>query len=83
MIGVVVGVTTSLIGMVVGHLVVFIWRVLFRRGQRGQYRKVQQEDAVTEGDEETKTFLDHQGPPPTYEEAPSYENAVVDEKASE
>jgi uncharacterized membrane protein YdjX (TVP38/TMEM64 family) len=82
MIGVVVGVTTSLIGMVVGHLIVFFWRILFRRGQRGQYRKVQQEEAADEGDK-TKSFVEHRGPPPTYEEAPAYEEAVISEKASE
>lgn len=78
MIGVVVGVTTSLVGMVVGHLIVFIWRILFRRGQRGQYHRVQ--DIVEDG--EDKSFLEPQGPPPTYEEAPAYEVAVVNEKAS-
>jgi len=83
MIGVVVGVTTSLIGMVVGHLIIFIWRVLFRRGQRGQYHRVQQEAVDKEEDDETKSFLNHQGPPPTYEEAPAYEEAVADEKTSE
>lgn len=81
MIGVVVGVTTSLVGMVVGHLIIFIWRVLFRRGQRGQYHRIQQEDAIA--DEETKSFLKPQGPPPSYEEAPVYEEAVANEKASE
>jgi hypothetical protein len=84
MIGVVVGVTTSLIGMVVGHIIIFVWRVLFRRGQRGQYRKVQQEETLAKDeDDETKSFVNHQGPPPTYEEAPAYEAAVVDEKASQ
>lgn len=84
MIGVVVGVTTSLIGMVVGHLIIFLWRVLFRRGQRGQYRRVQQEETlVKDEDDETRSFLNQQGPPPTYEEAPAYEEAVIDEKASE
>lgn len=83
MIGVVVGVTASLVGMVVGHFIVFIWRVVFRRGQRGQYRKVQQEETITEGDEETKSFLDNQAPPPTYEEAPAYEDTVTDKKTNE
>jgi hypothetical protein len=82
MIGVVVGVTTSLIGMIVGHFIVFIWRFFFRRRQHGQYRRVQQEVAV-EGDDEAKSSLEQQGPPPTYEEAPAYEAVVVDEKASE
>jgi hypothetical protein len=78
MIGVVVGVTTSLVGMIVGHLIVFIWRMLFRRGQ---YRKVHHEVLTVEV-EETKSFLDHQGPPPTYEEAPAYADAVI-KKTSE
>ena len=80
MIGVVVGVTVSLVGMVAGHLIVFLWRVLYRRGQRGQCRRVQQEVA---GDDETKSFLEHQGPPPTYEDAPAYEEHMVDDKDSE
>ena len=75
MIGVVVGVTTSLIGMVAGHLIVFIWRTLFRRGQRGQYCRLQQEVIVEDGDD--KKFLEPQGPPPIYEAV------LVDEKASE
>jgi len=79
MIGLVVGVTTSLVGMVVGHLIVSLWRVLFRRGQRGQYHRVQ-EVAVEDG--EDKGFLQTPGPPPTYEEAPAYETAVTDEKGS-
>jgi hypothetical protein len=81
MVGVVVGVTTSLVGMVVGHLIIFIWRVLFRRGQRGQYHRVQQE--VDVADDDNKILFKPQGPPPSYEEAPAYEVAVADEKASE
>ena len=78
MIGVVVGVTTSLIGIVVGHLIVFIWRVLFRRGQRGQYHRVQPETLYENGKD--KTFSEPQGPPPSYEEAPACEDALVVEK---
>jgi hypothetical protein len=81
MIGVVVGITTSLLGMIVGHFIVFVWRMLFRRGQRGQYTRVQQE--AGEEDESIKEFLAPQGPPPMYEDAPKYEEVVVDEKASE
>ncbi|KAG0645113.1 hypothetical protein D0Z07_9253 [Hyphodiscus hymeniophilus] len=79
MIGVVVGVTTSLVGMVVGHLIVFLWRAVFRRGQRGQHHRVQ-EVVVEDGEE--KAFLEPQCPPPTYEEAPAYEVATADEKSS-
>ena len=84
MIGVVVGVTTSLIGMVAGHLIIFVWRVFFRRGQRGQYHRVKQEESLAEmEDDETKSSLNNRGPPPTYEEAPVYVEAAVDEKASQ
>jgi hypothetical protein len=78
LIGVMVGITASLLGMVVGHIAIFIWRMLFRRGQRQQYTKVQQEEIVVEDvTEETKGFMEHQGPPPVYEEV------VVVEKPSE
>jgi hypothetical protein len=78
LIGVMVGITASLLGMVVGHIVIFIWRALFRRGQRSQYAKVQQEVVVVEDViDEAKGLMDHQGPPPVYEDV------VVVEKASE
>lgn len=68
-IGVVAGITASLVGMVVGHVVIFMWRLLFRRGSQSQYTKVQQEDAsVEEGIEEEKSLIQHQGPPPVYED---------------
>jgi hypothetical protein len=77
-VGVVAGVTASLVGMAVGHLAIFIWRALFRRGGKGAYSKVQHEDvSVEEGDDESKSFLEHQSAPPSYEEA------AVEEKASE
>ncbi|TGO43375.1 hypothetical protein BHYA_0001g00020 [Botrytis hyacinthi] len=68
-IGIVAGITASLVGMVVGHVVIFMWRLLFRRGSQSQYIKVQQEDAgVEEGIEEEKGLIQHQGPPPVYED---------------
>jgi hypothetical protein len=77
-VGVVAGVTASLVGMAVGHLAIFIWRALFRRGGKGAYSKVQHEDvSVEEGEDESKSFLEHQSAPPSYEEA------AVEEKASE
>jgi len=82
LIGIMVGITASLIGMVVGHIAIFVWRLLFRRGQRARYTRVQQDDAVIEeSNDETKSFLDHQGPPPVYPEPPVYTEA--DEKAPE
>ncbi|KAF4632814.1 hypothetical protein G7Y89_g5312 [Cudoniella acicularis] len=78
-IGIAVGITASLIGMVVGNAVVFIWRALFRRNTV-QYTKIQPEEEVVAIDDadESKGFLAHQGPPPTYTDA-----TVTDEKTSE
>jgi hypothetical protein len=72
-IGVVVGIAASIVGMVMGHLVVFIWRILFRRGQRAEYRRVQQQEAAAEKEDEV--------PPPVYQDAPAYTGAVEEEKA--
>ncbi|PQE15773.1 hypothetical protein CJF30_00006196 [Rutstroemia sp. NJR-2017a BBW] len=67
-IGIVAGITASVVGMLVGNLIVFVWRLLFRRNAPG-YAKVQQEDcAVEEGIEEDKSLIQHQGPPPVYED---------------
>jgi len=78
LIGVMVGITASLLGMAVGHIAIFIWRMLFRRGQRQKCTKAQQEeDAVEDVTDEAKSLIEHQGPPPVYEEV------VVVEKASE
>lgn len=79
LIGVMVGITASLLGMVVGHIAIFVWRILFRRNTpRQQYTKVQQEEATAKDiTDETKDFLEHQGPPPVYEEA------VIVEKTTE
>jgi hypothetical protein len=72
-IGIAVGITASLVGMVVGHLAIFLFRVLFRRSQRVTYQKVDQD--------ESKSFIGHQSPPPIYEDAPAYyEEAVCKEK---
>jgi len=82
LIGVVVGITASLVGMIVGHIAIFIWRILFRRGQRAEYHRVQQEEGVAkDDDDESKGFLEHDSPPPVYEDSPAYEETVVVEKA--
>jgi hypothetical protein len=79
MIGVVVGITASLVGMIVGHIVIFIWRILFRRGERAQYCRRQREERVSkDDDDESKGFLEHENPPPVYEDAPAYEETVVE-----
>jgi len=78
-IGIAVGMTASLIGMLVGNILVFFWRALYRRGKRGTYSRVKQEETATLNKiDETKTFLDHQGPPPVYEDV-----VVMDEKVAD
>lgn len=79
LIGVVVGITASLVGMIIGHLAIFVYRAVFRRHSRAEYQKVQQSDAVV--DEEKVAFIEHQSPPPVYEDSPAYEVAVGDEKS--
>jgi len=64
-IGIMVGIFASLVGMVVGHLAIFMWRLVFRRNCNAKYAKIEQVEAA----EETKPFIDAQGPPPQYEEA--------------
>jgi hypothetical protein len=61
-VGVLAGMTASLVGMLVGQFVVMVWRSLFRRSA---YIEVQQEDL----DEEAKRyFIQRAGPPPVYED---------------
>ncbi|KAH8588100.1 hypothetical protein B0O99DRAFT_478225, partial [Bisporella sp. PMI_857] len=57
-IGVVMGITASLVGMIAGHFVLFLWRTFVRRGKKDQ--QVQAEDS--------KGLLANQSPPPVYEE---------------
>lgn len=64
LIGIMFGITASLVGMVAGHIIVFVWRTVFRRGQRQQYTEVKQQE-----DAEVKSPLNPQSPPPDYKEA--------------
>ncbi|TAQ84543.1 hypothetical protein B7494_g7121 [Chlorociboria aeruginascens] len=69
MVGIVAGIAASLVGMVTGRLIVFVWRTIRSRGSKAAYCKVDQEDVTIDEDDESKSFLDHQGPPPVYEES--------------
>ena len=44
LVGVVVGMTASAIGMLVGQLVVFLWMKYRRSGRQGAYEAVQSDD---------------------------------------
>jgi len=74
-IGIMVGIFASLIGMIVGHLAISVWRLVVRRGGNNKYTRLEQVEAVEAENEETKPFIDAHGSPPGYEEA------VMDEKA--
>lgn len=76
-IGIVAGVSVSLIGMAVGTLIVSVWRVFFRRPSHRRTRShsrahshnkaPKQEIAAADG-EEKSSLIEHQDPPPSYEE---------------
>jgi len=67
--GVALGVTASVVGIIFGQFIVFTWRILFRRGSKSTYAKIQQDSFVEEGIEEDKSLIKLQGPPPVYEDA--------------
>jgi hypothetical protein len=75
-IGIAVGLAASMIGMVVGHTAVFVWRAFHGRRQRGAYCTVQRNESADDVHDDTKPFLEHQGPPPVYQDI------LVDEKAA-
>lgn len=79
LVGIALGITASVVGMIVGHIAIFFWRLFFRRGERGQYCRVKQEEATEETDDEGKGFLENQGPPPVYQDAV----VVTDEKTEQ
>jgi len=72
-IGVAVGLTASIIGMIAGQIIVFFWRAIYRNGQ-GNYVRVEEEDEKEEEDEgeesvnEKVAFLEAQAPTPVYED---------------
>lgn len=76
-IGIAAGFMASLIGMFVGQSFVYLWRTFYRRGQNGAYSRVKQDESdLVERDQE-KSLLEHQGPPPEYEEI------MVDQKSTD
>ncbi|TKA80904.1 hypothetical protein B0A55_01683 [Friedmanniomyces simplex] len=85
MAGITVGMTVSLLGLVFGRLISFLWIKLVRGGRRG-YASVALEEAVVadeeeeeeEEEEEGKMMVAEMEAPPLYENAPAYEE--VEEK---
>ena len=72
MAGVTMGMTVSLIGMLVGRLIAFVW-IKFRRGGQRGYASVTQDEDETEVAEKGEIHLLTSEPLPVYEEAPAYE----------
>jgi hypothetical protein len=76
-IGIVAGVSVSLIGMAVGTLIVTLWRALVRRPSHtrqhhrrhhsGHHHKATHKETAV--DEEKSGLIEHQDPPPAYDEA--------------
>ncbi|KAL3418959.1 hypothetical protein PVAG01_09180 [Phlyctema vagabunda] len=83
-VGVMAGITASIVGMAAGQFAIYLWRVLFRRGSHScTYSTIDQEETMAKDqDEEARDFHEHQSPPPVYDDAPTYE-AVMDEKSSQ
>jgi hypothetical protein len=92
LIGIVAGVSLSIIGMMVGTIAVCIWRVLVRRQRpwthrchRHRHHKTNHapEQVPVAGDveDEKSGLMEHQEPPPEYEAAPLIEEQPVDPKA--
>lgn len=72
LIGIVAGVGACVLGTMVGSLIVFVWRAVYRRGQRGYCCcRVQQE------------AIDVKAPLLEEESPPAYEDDVADEKATD
>jgi hypothetical protein len=75
MAGITMGMFVSLIGMLVGRLISFLWIKFGRGGQRG-YASVAQSEQDTESAEKGIVLVENdvdEEPLPKYEDAPSYD----------
>jgi hypothetical protein len=67
LIGIAVGMTASIVGMIAGQMIVFFWRAVYRNDHR-HYTQVEQEGTEEEFSDEKEPIIEHQGPPPVYDE---------------
>jgi len=65
LLGIVGGLVASIIGMMVGQFLVFLWFRFVRRNQRGPYARIV---LVEEAEQDEKEGLIEGEAPPTYEE---------------
>ncbi|PNS17992.1 hypothetical protein CAC42_3951 [Sphaceloma murrayae] len=72
--GITMGMLVSLIGMIVGRLIAFVWTRFVRGGRRGYASvRLNEEDAEAADAEKDETESVVSEPLPRYEEAPAYE----------
>lgn len=76
LVGMGIGITASVVGMLMGQFIVLIWRTFFRHGERGQCRDRATEETDDGCDEETKGFLEGQEQPPVYQEVIVVEDKI-------
>jgi len=77
-IGMVVGIIASVLGVLAGNFIIFVWRILFRRNHPRVYAQVPQEDTTAGETEKTKSLAD--GVMQVEEAPPVYEEVVVEPK---
>ncbi|KAF2224335.1 hypothetical protein BDZ85DRAFT_260799 [Elsinoe ampelina] len=70
--GITMGMLVSMIGMIVGRLIAFVWMRFVRGGRRGYASvKLNEDEAEAADKEETESVMSE--PLPQYEDAPAYE----------
>ncbi|KAI7613727.1 hypothetical protein KC319_g20021, partial [Hortaea werneckii] len=79
MAGITVGMFVSLIGLVVGRLIGYLWIQLARGGRRGSASNANREIVLEEGEDRAMIAEIDGEAPPQYEDSPAYDD-VVDEK---
>ncbi|TKA22777.1 hypothetical protein B0A50_07879 [Salinomyces thailandicus] len=82
MAGITVGMFVSLVGLVFGRLIAYLWIRLARGGRRGSASASLQAIVLEEGEAEDKSLIAEMDAEalPRYEDAPAYEEVVTDEK---
>ena len=73
MAGIFVGLTVSMVGLLVGKMIGFLWIKFVRGGKRGYASVALDEETVDS--EMDKKEIEHAEAPPVYEDAPAYELA--------
>ena len=71
--GITMGMTVSLLGMLLGRLIAFLWIKFARGGQRGYATVAQEEGEAEVVDEKVYEVYVEEEPLPRYEDAPAYE----------